>query len=170
MEAKSIPCLELAGILLGVENLIDLKNELSGAKSTCPINIVELCLFTDSLSCLSWLTSFAKLDKMNKKSIFAQNRIEKINKLCAQMPINFSFVDGISNPADYVTRAVSYRLLCKSNYLVGPEFLTNKSAALCRSDAPTVKLPSVLENIGLATVNAVAISSDDFSDRKFIKI
>ena len=116
LESKSIPSLELMGIVLGVENLVDMCSELAGGKSVLPIKIEKLLLFTDSMVCLNWLCTFSRLEKMNKRSIFVQNRLKKIHELCANFPVLFSFIDGISNPADFVTRAVSIKVLEKSNY------------------------------------------------------
>ena len=70
LEAKTIPALEFMGIILGAETLLDLKRELSGPYCVSPINITDLTLYTDSLVCLSWLNSYAKLAKMNKQTVF----------------------------------------------------------------------------------------------------
>ena len=42
LESKSIPSLELMGILLGAETLRDLRNDLAGPQSVCPIIITEI--------------------------------------------------------------------------------------------------------------------------------
>jgi len=123
-EDKSIPSLEFYALTLGVEVLIDTYNELSGQNAVIPINIKSCQLYTDSLICLSWLSSYcSKFDKMNKRSVFIMNRLNRIAKLCEVMPIHFKFCNGIANPADCMTRTLSYKQLMKSNFLSGPVFL-----------------------------------------------
>ena len=127
LESKSIPSLELQGICLGVETLIQLHKELTGPQNVVPVNIKRLQLFSDSLVCLNWLNSYSiKLDKMSKQSVFIMNRLNQISKLCEHFPVTFSFVSGIMNPADFITRPMSYVLLNKSNFWTGPEFLKDK--------------------------------------------
>ena len=60
---------------------------------------------------------------MNKRSIFIMNRLSHISKLCEIHPVRFQFVSGYKNPADQLTRPVSFKQLMKSNYFSGPEFL-----------------------------------------------
>ena len=126
LSTKSIPSLEFQAITLGTEMLIDVYQEISGPTCVCPINIVSLTLYSDSMVSLSWINSYIhKMDKMNKRSVFIRNRLEHINRLCEIHPIRYRFVSGIQNPADYVTRPVSYNILAKSNYFTGPDFLTS---------------------------------------------
>ena len=156
MEPKTIPALEFAGITLGVETLIDVKNELCGRLSVNPIIIKELHLYTDSLISLNWISQFVNLDKMNKKTVFIQNRLQKLDRLCKNNPITFSFVDGINNPADCCTRPMSYSQLQKTNYLTGPDFLTNPDALLCRADILTITVPDKKKTkIGSAEVTVL---------------
>ena len=131
LESKTIPSLELQGVLLAVECLIDLYRELSGSSSIHPLNIKELEVFSDSLVSLNWVNSYAiKQDKMQKRSTFVLNRLFKIQNLCKEFPVKFSFISGSQNPADLVTRNTSYKQLKKSNYITGPEFLKNKSCTV----------------------------------------
>ena len=142
-ESKSIPSLEFAAITLGVETLVDTKNELSGSQCMFPINIVDMKLYTDSLCCLNWLdSSVNKLDKMNKVSVFVNNRLEKVSKLCEAFPIEFSFVQGFLNPADATTRPMSYKLLMKSCYMSGPAFLTTPDPDISRPDILSITVPN----------------------------
>ena len=119
---------------------------LEGPKNVCPLDIREQCLYSDSLVCLAWIKSYTKLEKLNKRTVFVQNRLEKLNKLCIQNPIKFTFVDGISNPADFVTREISYKQLNKSNYLCDPDFLSNENAAMVVADRLSVTMPSEYES------------------------
>ena len=142
-ESKSIPALEFAAIMLGTETLQDVQSELSGKRCLFPISIDGMQLFTDSLVCLNWLNSAVnKLDKLNKLSIFVRNRIEKILRICNNYPITFTFVDGIENPADAISRPFSYRQLLKSNYITGPAFLKTANYDMSRADILTVTVPN----------------------------
>ena len=178
MEDKSIPSLELAAVVLGVETAIDVKNEISGKLSVDPVRISGLRIFSDSLCCLNWLNSYSKLDKMNKRSVFVKNRLDKINTLCAEHPTTFSFIDGINNHGDFITRPVSHKILSKSNYLTGPDFLTNENASMCQPDLLTVRLPyigtrveaQVLETV-VSAPNEMLLNHERFSSfRKLTKI
>ena len=116
---KSIPILELIAIEYGVKCLNEIKYELTNAY--CPIKINEMHLYSDSMVALSWVESkVVRYDKIEKKSILINNKLDNLLKCCMLFPITFHHVEGIYNPADNVTRIVSARLLLKSNYLVGP--------------------------------------------------
>lgn len=120
MRAKSIPTLELQAVTLGVETVIDTYRELTRTSCVTPIKIDKLFLFTDSLVCIHWLqSSSVKFDKMNRHTIFVQNRLKCIATLCDEVTVTFKFCAGSSNPADKITRAVSYNQLIKSNYFAG---------------------------------------------------
>ena len=41
-------------------------------------------------------------------------------QLCEIHPINFNFTAGMVNPADPVTRPLSYKSLIKTSYFTGP--------------------------------------------------
>ena len=122
LKNKSIPSLELTAIALGVETLMEVQRDLSGPSCMKPINIVEMVLYTDSLCALHWLNaSSQKLDKMQKRSAFVMNRIGSIQRLCQRFSVKFGFISGKDNPADCVTRCLSYKQLQKTNYLTGPD-------------------------------------------------
>lgn len=142
LESKSIPSLELLSIVLGTETIAQLKLELSGPSCLNPVKISECQVFSDSLVALSWINSyFVKLDKMNKQSVFIMNRLERLRKLTDICPCEFSFVDGIENPADYITRPVSHKILLKTNYLAGPKFLTNLHPEGSKRNIMNIKVP-----------------------------
>ncbi|XP_064090003.1 uncharacterized protein LOC135204009 [Macrobrachium nipponense] len=126
LNSKSIPSLELQGIALAAECLVDLYEELAGHTCVNPIRIVDLQVYSDSLVALSWIRSYSiKLDKLQKVSVFVKNRLLDINEICEKHPITFSFVSGEDNPADCITRCLSYKQLMRTNYFSGPEFLKN---------------------------------------------
>ena len=142
-ELRSIPSLELAAMSLGMETLSDVKKELSGEQCIFPINIAACTLYCDSLVCLNWLNAYAnKLEKLNNASIFVKNRLDKICKYCANCPTEFRFVDGVQNPADFITRSVSSKILKKSNYISGPSFLKSSVNSMSRPDILTFSVPN----------------------------
>ena len=129
LSSKSIPTLEFQAISLGVEILMQVRDELSGSANVNPIKIVGMELYSDSLVCLHWLASHVnKFGKLRNLSIFVKNRLENIVKLCEEYPVSFHFCEGHENPADPITRSLSYKQLQKSNYLSGPDWYdsTNK--------------------------------------------
>ena len=121
LKTKSIASLELMAVDFGVQLLHKVFNELTGPKTLFPLKIDSLKLFTDSSICLDWLRSYNHtFNKMNKKPVFIMNRLDSISKHCAKFPIEFSFIEGSQNPADCITRPVSYKLLTRSSYWSGP--------------------------------------------------
>ena len=94
---------------------------------------------------------------MNKKTVFIQNKLKKLDKLCEKHPLTFSFVDGFSNPSDCVTRPMSYQQLAKTNYLTGPKFLTSEDERISRADLLTVTLPA---NCYEARIGAAVLSPE----------
>ena len=141
---KSIPSLEFQAITLGTEVLLDAYKELSGLNCVNPVKIKELVLYSDSMVSLAWINSYSqKMDKMNKHSVFIRNRLEHINKLCETHPVNYRFVAGVENPADLITRPVSYKMLAKLNFLAGPTFLKESSDSYSgREDFFSVVVPN----------------------------
>ena len=125
LQSKSIPSLELNAINLGVECSVEIYNDLAGSSCLCPLRVTRVILCSDSMCSLQWLNSSSvNLDKMRQCSAFVMNRIHNIQRLCENMPVNFRFISGKSNPADYVTRSTSYNILSKSCYLAGPDLNT----------------------------------------------
>lgn len=162
LESKSIPSLELQGICLAAECLIDLYLELTGKTCVEPIKISHLKIFTDSMVSISWLDSYSnKLAKMQKRSVFVMNRLNCIHELCNKFPITFSYIAGMDNPADAITRAMSYKQLCRTNYL---------SARLpSRDDLQHLDIPDVVipnPNTALSgSGNVVFLSGSEILDK-----
>ena len=155
LEDKSIPSLELLGLSLASECAIDVYKELSGPLNVCPIDISKIEIYSDSFVAISWLKNHViKFDKMNKKSVFVMNRLSDIVRNCEIFPMNFSFVSGLENPADFVTRNISYKLLIKSNYLTGPRFIRENDTEHCENVWVRVPNPHVeAENPHVKTEN-----------------
>ena len=168
LQNKSIPSLEMTAINLGVECSLELYKDLSGSACLSPLKISKIRLYSDSLCALHWLASSSlHLEKMNNCSTFVLNRIHSIQKLCETFPVQFGFVAGKENPADLVTRSVSYNILQKSCFLSGPDLNKNDMYDLSvtiphsgfRSDVYTSHQPNDLTSAG---EHIVEISS--FSD------
>ena len=124
MKKKTMPALELQAIEFGVQTLMDMYVNLTGDTVVLPINISSLHIFTDNTACLHWLESYnIKFDKMQKLSVFVNNRLNNIAELCKTKPISFRHVSGETNPADSVSRPFSFRVLQKTKFYSGPEFL-----------------------------------------------
>ena len=157
---KSIPSLELHAINLAIECAFDIYEDLSGSACMKAINIKDIVLFSDSLCALQWIySSSLELAKMNKHTTFVLNRINKIEKLCERHPVTFRFIAGKDNPADYVTRSVSYKQLSSSNYFSGPNF-NHEFPELC-FELPSFKSESSPNNqLSTFSVNAVRADSD----------
>ena len=121
---KTIPSLEFQAIVLGVKVIVDTYQSLCGDTVVIPIKIDSLLLFSDSMVCLHWLLSYSVyFDKLQNMSVFIKNRLRSVDEMCRNNPITFRHIAGEVNPADYVTRPCSYKLLSRSNYYTGPKFL-----------------------------------------------
>ena len=117
---RTIPVLELIAIEFGVESLCEVRNQLVGA--FCPISIINLLVFTDSTISLNWLHSkCVDFQKIERKSVLINNTLDRISAYCENCPVHFSHISGCLNPADFVTRCVSWKQLRRSNFLSGPE-------------------------------------------------
>ena len=67
--------------------------------------------------CFGWINSHAvKLEK-SSKSVFIKNRLALLTKDCAKCLDEFRFCNGVDNPADCVTRELSYKQLIKSFFI-----------------------------------------------------
>lgn len=149
LSSKSIPTLELQAITLGVEVLIDLYQEMSGSSCINPIKITDLLLFSDSMVSLAWINSYSgELGKMNKHSVFVRNRMESISRLCQIHPVTFKFISGIENPADQISRAVSHKVLMKSNFLSGPNLENSSNKYSSKEDLISVTIPNPVAKSG----------------------
>ena len=123
LKEKSIASLELLAIEFGTKLLQKVYNDLAGSKTMFPINIQNLKLFSDSTISLDWIRSHAHtFDKMNRKPVFIMNRLNAITKECNKKPVEFNFISGQENVADCITRTLSFKVLSKSRYWIGPTF------------------------------------------------
>ena len=119
-QSKTIPSLELQAIAFGTEVLMDTYKGFCDDSCVLPVNILQLELFTDNSTCLSWIRSYSStFEKLNDKSVFIRNRLDCIYKLCRQMPVSYGFCSGVLNPSDAVTRPTSFKVMQRTNYLTG---------------------------------------------------
>jgi hypothetical protein len=120
LDGKTIPVLELLALGFGVKCMMEFQKDLTNA--FCPVKIKNLELYSDSTIALNWLASkVQKFQKIERKGSIINNNFDKIVKYCEQRPILFHHIDGEANPADFVTRCVSSKVLSNTNYLTGPE-------------------------------------------------
>ena len=83
---------------------------------------------------------------MNKLSAFIKNRLDRIQRLCDSFPVKFNFVSGEMNPADCITRALSYKQLMKTNYFLAPKFLISGDS-ISHPDILEVIVPNLNVNL-----------------------
>ena len=155
LENKTIPVLELFAVSVGVETLMDIYNELSCESSVVLIQIDELHLYSDSMVSLNWINrDVNKLEKTQKYTIFVKNRLQNIIQLCAKKSVKMHHIAGFENPADATTRCISHKLLQKTNYHLGPEFLSKGPPVdTCLSfEVPNPYVNSV--NVNISSVNS----------------
>ena len=179
LEAKTIPNLELHAISIGVTTLVDTRKDLTDSSNVCPINIVKLSLYSDSMVALNWInSSMLKLDKMQRKPVFVLNRLEAISRCCEEYPVTFKFVAGLSNPADCVTREMSYKQLINSSYLSGPVLESYDSCLPYSFDVPNKEdckdgEATVESSVGIVNFSSpmTIISVDKYSSfRKLVAV
>ena len=155
MSSRTVPCLELQAVEFGVKTLIDVYKQLAGPTCVVPINILELNLFTDSIVCLHWMINYGiKFEKTSKLPIFVLNRLKNISECSEVAPIKFMFCEGIRNPADNITRNISYRKFVKSNYLSGVKEIPDEGY-------PSVVLPSLDVNPDQSLTCGAVVVGDD---------
>ncbi|KAL7632973.1 UNVERIFIED_CONTAM: hypothetical protein RMT77_016683 [Armadillidium vulgare] len=124
---RSIPVLELFAIKFGVECINEMIENLTN--TFCPLNIKDVHVYSDSMVALNWLINkVQKFDKIEKKGSVINNVLNFIEAACEKQPITFHHCNGSMNPADFVTRCISYKVLSKTNYLTGPIIENNNES------------------------------------------
>ena len=118
---KTLPTLELLSVFVGYKAL---ENLLYTFKN-CVVKSVTFAV--DAQVVLSWLLE----DNLKTKNLFALNRVKDINKLKSElsvrykMPINYRFVPTSQNPADMLTRGLSFDKFEQNfdTWCYGPQWL-----------------------------------------------
>ena len=176
LERKSIPSLELKAAELGVDQLIFTYNELTGENCVCPLKIERLHLYSDSLVALNCIQKHSvKFDKTNKMSVFVRNHVSRISHYCDTKPVTFHFCQGKQNPADLLTRPVSYRTVSKTDFFTGPSLtdLTEvEGDGFLSFTLPSLQIsPNVVESrVSEVTVSSVPILYDVERSSSFKKV
>lgn len=143
LNIKSIPQLELNGILLGVETALDIYNELCSEVCMVPIEVVDIKIFSDSLVALNWIQNFScRKQKMNKVSVFVKIGLEKISNICNNKSMEFQYIADQQNPSDAITRPFSCKQFSQTNYLTG--LSQQELAELEDGDFAKVVVPNTL--------------------------
>jgi len=168
LKTKSIPMLELAALQFGVQTVAEIYSSLTMAVN--PISIDGVYAFTDSVISLCWIRSKEVChDKIDKKNVFINNKLDAISDTCAKMPVVFDHVSGELNPSDCLTRTMSDKQLANTSFLSGPTFNPVRSEH-CVS-VPYVALPTESQScIAVAkatmTITEPLIQLDRFSSFK----
>lgn len=117
--SPSIPVLELIAMKFGLTVAFEMHKDFTS--SFCPVKIQDIKVYSDATIALNWLShKTQKFTKIERKGVLINNTLDAIVKLCNLHPVSFYHVRGGHNPADFVTRCVSYRVLRSSNYHEGP--------------------------------------------------
>ena len=128
LKKRTIPELEMKGVMFGVQQIIEAEKELTGPLVVSPIKIDSAVLFNDSLATLQRIQSLLyNFDKLKAPSTFVKNCLTSIKNCCDIRTITFSFVETGQNPADHVTRVRSYSKLIQTNFLTGPHWLADST-------------------------------------------
>ena len=153
MKNKTIPALELQAVLLGVQTLHEIYDDMCKS-SIIPIKIKRMRVLCDSNVSLSWLREHSSsFGKLQRRTVFVRNRLDEIANLCTEFPVTFQFISGISNPADCVTRCMSYKTLLKSNFISGPSIDELNSNL---SDSVIVTIPNPKLNMSVDSCHALS--------------
>ena len=121
---KTMPSLEFQAIALGVEVLHETFDSLCGESVVIPISVKSLHLFSDNMACIQWINLYSVyFGKLQNVSVFVKNRLRAIDQLCQKFPVSFCHISGKDNPADYLTRPTSPKVLDRSNFFCGPDLL-----------------------------------------------
>lgn len=149
----SIPTLEFLSVILALKCLATVLN----AYNNIHFKFVNICV--DSQVVLNWmLTKETKL-----KSKYVKNRIRDFLSLIDEVkntfkiPMHFSYVNTLKNPADLVSRGVTFKKFNEiiKFWLNGPDFLSNDLSMW-----PKYPLLSVATDVKHLTIVNLGINED----------
>jgi len=120
LKSRTVPTLELLSVHLALKCLPSLLSPLRG-------KIKDIIISVDAQVVLTWLLT----GKVKTKNVFARNRIKDIAEMRQHvkedhnLEISFRYIPTDQNPADLVTRGLSFKdfQVQKSLWLHGPKFL-----------------------------------------------
>ena len=115
---RTIPQLELLAISLAAKTAVFLIE-------TYDFDVKGIYIWSDSKVCLTWVTEYRS---SSCKNIFVKNRLMELEKVKNNVDLNYRYVETKSNPADFLSRGLSYRLLkSRKAWFQGPLWLTDVS-------------------------------------------
>ena len=80
-----------------------------------PVKTSSRYMLTDIMVYLHWIIKYSVyFEKLQLLSVFVDNGLNCIDKICAKMPVTFCHVSGADNFSDYLTRPTSPKVLAKS--------------------------------------------------------
>ncbi|XP_068243761.1 uncharacterized protein [Palaemon carinicauda] len=109
IESMTIPRLELQAAVLAAKMVDTLRTELD-------LDLDPSYFWTDYEIVLSYISNESR-----RFNVFVGNRVSLIQQLTK--PEQWSFVQGVQNPADLLTRGISPESLKVNRWFEGPEFL-----------------------------------------------
>ena len=123
MKPKSLPTLELLSVYLCTICLSSL------LESYCNVKFSNIVIAVDAQVVLSWLLS----DEIKSKNQFVKNRLKDIQRILTELKdkfsvdINFKYVPSASNPADLITRGLTFDKFREDieTWNSGPAWLTS---------------------------------------------
>ena len=169
LKSRTMPVLEFLALEFAVQKGVDIYSSLSSC--IVPLKIVEIMLFSDSSIALNWLCNAEYLkNKSQTRSSYLNNHIDKVVELCKTVhEIKFAHVGGKENSADFASRMVSPKILKKTCFLRGPEFLKHD---LTTHDWIVIPNPEADNNPELPrfSMNKVEIESKEISVCNILKL
>ena len=155
LSQKSLPTLELLGVFVAFKGLYSILRNLSH------IEFNNVYIAVDAQVVLSWLLS----DTVKTKNLFAKNRIKDIHKMMKdlqdkyKMPIHFKYVPTDENPADLLTRGLSFDMFVQKLdfWLHGPDWI--RSSEVCWPSSDLQCLSSLSKSIVMHTTISNARNS-----------
>ena len=126
LRGRTMPVLEFSAIEFAVNKGLEIYETLTSCM--IPLNFTEIMLFTDSTIALNWIIKAEYMEnKVQTRSTYVNNRIEKMVKLCREVhEVKFAHIGTNDNSADFTTRIVSPRKLHKTCFITGPGFLKDE--------------------------------------------
>ena len=151
VKSKSLPTLELLSVYLALKCLPSILQSVNDAK------VLNLTVCVDAQVALSWILT----GNVKSKNVFANNRVKEITCFREEiltnhgLKCNFKYVPSELNPADLLTRGISFREFQQKEefWLKGP-FL-----GVSPLEWPSKSLGCLSEQNKLLTCHSAAISS-----------
>ena len=115
LQTTSIPRLELCAAVLAAQAVVKVTKEID-------MEIDGITFYTDSKVVLGYIQNESR-----RFYVYVANRVQLIRKVSS--PSQWRYVDTSENPADLTTRRLNAQSLAASDWLTGPRFLQDETAA-----------------------------------------